>query len=267
MFPRYRLCLEDVTEVSPQPVGFGLLGQNLTFWPVNFDPSEWLFRCKLPDDSIHFVWIARLRMGFCLQEEMIDPLSSGQSGSLVGSSAQSPKACKVVPAPPSTQEIISRKPPIVSTPSKKLPPTMNHLLNFRVIVCIFPPAWSGREVPKATIIQNLMQCKCVHFWILCNDTLHISLEVPQLRRSLYHCSGNGIMIYTTPRGMPTAWFPAIIQLQLQRPVKPRKPPRGNLEVTQWAALAHELSNLMASNEDIVDLRTMPLMLERVSTTT
>ena len=132
MFPRYRLCLEDVTEVSPQPVGFGLLGQNLTFRPVNFDPSEWLFRCKLPDDSIHFVWIARLRMGFCLHEEMIDPLSSGQSGSLVGSSAQSPKACKVVPAPPSTQEIISRKPPIVSTPSKIFPPTMNHLLNISI---------------------------------------------------------------------------------------------------------------------------------------
>ena len=121
-------------------------------------------------------------------------------------------------------------------------------------------------MPKATIIQNLMQCKCVHFWILCNDTLHISLEVPQLRRSLYHCSGNGIMIYTTSRGMPTAWFPARIQLQLQRPVKPRKPPRGPGS-HPGGRTAHELSNLMASNKDIVDLSTMPLVLERVSTTT
>ena len=92
------------------------------------------------------------------------------------------------------------------------------------------------------------------------------LKGMELRRLLHHCGGDGVMINATAGGMPTVRLPTIIQLQVQRPMKSRLPPRSDREATQRLALAHELGDLMTSDKHIVYLSTMPLVFERVSPT-
>lgn len=176
VLPRCSLTLENCCEVLAKSIH--LLGstQNLAFFTVDLNPTERLLRSNLTDDGKQFVCVIHQGKAFGLVQQVFDPLLSGLPGGTVGLPSKSPESSKVMPTVKSTPEIIGCRSPIRPTPMQMLPATSHHLLNRRVLVCVFPPDSGSREMANTAIIEHLMKIQSIGVLPTPHRLLNIKLE-------------------------------------------------------------------------------------------
>ena len=185
--------------------------QDLTLLTINLDTTKWLFRCNLPDDSIQLMNIVLRCKPLGLMQQVFNTLFSGLPGCTVRLPTQSPKSGEMVPAAPGTSEVRCSGMTIEFAPVQMLPATAYYLLNFRVLMSIFPPVRDRREMADATIVEDLMQIQCAGMCPITQRCLDSMLKGMQLRGLPLHRIGNGIRVNPAAGEIATVGLPLVIQ--------------------------------------------------------